>query len=99
MIKRIIDKETSLFLRDDFVFDEKKEIGLNVPPAKRLYRPKWNGEIKEDENGDVVIGPGEWVEGLSQEEIDELNKPVPQTPTADERIEFLEQAIIFLSME
>lgn len=84
-MKRIIDKHTFFFIRDDFTFDEETEIELDVPPAQGFYHPKWNGT--------------EWVEGLSQEDIDELTKPVPQPPTAVERIEFLEQAIIFLSME
>ena len=40
---RIIDKETQLFLRDDFTFDEETEIGLDVAPAQGLYVPKWDG--------------------------------------------------------
>ena len=43
MILRIIDKETSLFIRDDFTFDEETEIGLEVAPAQGLYAPKWDG--------------------------------------------------------
>lgn len=43
MILRVIDKETQLFLRDDFTFDEEIEIGLDVEPAQRLYAPKWDG--------------------------------------------------------
>ena len=49
MIKRIIDKQTKLFIRDDFDFDEETEIGLEVEPAQGFYWPKWNGT--------------EWVEG------------------------------------
>ena len=41
---RIIDKETQLFLRDDFTFDEETEIGLDTEPAQGLYAPKWDGE-------------------------------------------------------
>ena len=44
MIKRIIDKETHVFIRDDFTFDEETEIGLDVAPAQGLYAPKWDGE-------------------------------------------------------
>ena len=44
MILRIIDKETQLFLRDDFTFDEETEIGLDATPSQGLYAPKWNGE-------------------------------------------------------
>ena len=48
-MKRIIDKKTKLFIRDDFNFDEETEIGLDVKPAQGLYLPCWNGT--------------EWVEG------------------------------------
>ena len=41
---RIIDKQTYLFIRDDFTYDLEKEIGLNVEPSQGLYTPKWNGE-------------------------------------------------------
>ena len=45
MILRIIDKETKLFLRDDFTFDEETEIGLNVEPSQGLSStPKWEGD-------------------------------------------------------
>lgn len=43
MILRIIDKQTHLFLRDDFKFDEETEIGLDVEPSQGLYIPKWDG--------------------------------------------------------
>ena len=43
MIKQIIDKQTKLFIRDDFDFDEETEIGLEVEPAQGFYWPKWNG--------------------------------------------------------
>lgn len=47
---RIIDKETQLFLRDDDVFDEKTEVGLDVEPSQGLYAPKWDG-VKWIETG------------------------------------------------
>lgn len=47
---RIIDKETQLFLRDDDVFDEKTEVGLDVEPSQGLYTPKWDG-VKWIETG------------------------------------------------
>ena len=49
---RIIDKQTQLFLRDDFTFDAETEIGLDVAPAQGLYVPKWDGE-KWIETGQV----------------------------------------------
>ena len=45
MLLRIINKETGLFLRDDFTFDETTEIGLDVEPSQGLIQPKWNGEM------------------------------------------------------
>lgn len=50
MLLRIIDKETSLFLRDDFTFDETTEIGLDVEPSQGLIQPKWNGEMWVEDN-------------------------------------------------
>ena len=44
MILRIIDKQTNLFKRDDFTFDEETEIGLDVEPSQGLLTtPLWNG--------------------------------------------------------
>ena len=75
-MKRIIDKETNLFLRDDFTFDEETEIGLEVEPAQGLFQPKWNGQ--------------EWVENATQEYIDSLKQPISNEPTLEERLEALE---------
>ena len=54
-MKRIIDKTTGMFLRDDFSFDKETEIGLEVTPAQGFYHPKWDGE--------------KWIEGLTEAEI------------------------------
>lgn len=81
---RIIDKGTRLFIRDDFDFDEETEIGLGVTPAQGLYKPKWNGE--------------KWVEGATQEEIDELTKSQVQEPSDKERIDDLENTVLMLLM-
>lgn len=76
-MKRIIDKQTNLFIRDDFTFDEEKEIGLEVEPAQGFYLPKWNGT--------------EWVEGLTQEEIQAIkDSALPTEPTLEERLQALE---------
>lgn len=41
---------------------------ISVDPPNGLYKPKWVGD--------------KWVNGLTQQEIDELNKPiVPETST------------------
>ena len=47
MILRIIEKETKVFLRDDFTFDQETEIGLNVEPSQGLIKPTWDplGEV------------------------------------------------------
>ena len=81
-MKRIIDKQTNLFLRDDFAFDEETEIALEVEPSQGFYQPKWNGE--------------EWVEGLTQEQIDAIKEQAtPQEPTIEERV----QALEFMELE
>ena len=77
MIKRIIDKQTSIFIRDDFTWDEETEIGLEVEPSQGLYLPKWENE--------------QWVEGATQEYIDSLKaQSEPQEPSLEERIQALE---------
>ena len=81
---RIIDKQTHLFIRDDFTYDEDIEFGLDVEPAQGLYKAKWNGE--------------KWVEGATQEEIDELTKPQPQEPTIEERLEQTEELLRTVTM-
>ena len=76
-MKRIIDKETSMFIRDDSTFDEETEIGLDVEPAQGLYAPKWDGS--------------QWVEGLTQEQIYNIKaQSEPAEPTIEERIGALE---------
>ena len=77
MILRIIDKETKLFIRDDFHFNPETEIALTAPPSQGLYKPKWNGEA--------------WEEGATQEYIDSLKvQAEPQEPSLEERIQALE---------
>ena len=98
MLLRIIDKETQLFIRDDFTFDEETEIGLDVDPAQGLHKPKWSSEVTEDEEGNQIMGEGEWVEGATQEEIDELTKPQPQEPTVEERLEQTEELLKTVTM-
>lgn len=83
-MKRIIDKQTQLFLRDDFTFDEETETGLDVEPAQGLYVPKWDGD--------------KWVEGLTDEEIKELTKPRPHEPTVEERLEQTEELLQTVTM-
>lgn len=95
---RIIDKETQCFIRDDFTYDLETEISLEVDPAQGFYKPKWSGEITEDEEGTQIMGEGEWVEGATQEEIDELTKSQVQEPSDKERIDDLENTVLMLLM-
>lgn len=74
---RIIDKQTKLFVRDNFEFDSETEIGLEVEPAQGFYIPKWNGEA--------------WEEGATQEYIDSLKSQAEtQEPSLEDRIQALE---------
>ena len=95
---RIIDKETHFFIRDDFNHDPETELGLDIEPSQGLFKPKWSGEITEDEEGNITVGEGEWVEGATQEEIDELTKPQPQEPTIEERLEQTEELLQTVTM-
>ena len=53
-MKRIIDKETMLFLRDDTQWNDELEMALDVEPDNEsaLVHPKWDGE--------------KWVEGATE---------------------------------
>jgi hypothetical protein len=42
-ILRIISKENKVFIRDDFKFDAKTEIAIDVAPASGFAWPQWNG--------------------------------------------------------
>ena len=75
-MKRIIEKETKLFIRDDFDFDEETEIGLDVEPAQGFYLPRWNGT--------------EWVEGgVAPEPTPAVPTDVERIVAIEEAIDFL----------
>ena len=95
---RIIDKQTYFFIRDDFNHDPETELALTVEPAQGLYKPKWSAELTEDEEGNITVGEGEWVEGATQEEIDELTKPQPHEPTVEERLAQTEELLQTVTM-
>lgn len=61
MIPRIISKETGLFIRDGYTFDDEVEIGLKVEPAEGLYHPKWDFESEK------------WIEGGTKPEMQPQN--------------------------
>ena len=81
---RVIDKQTNIFIRDDFTFDEETEIGLDVQASQGLYQPLWNGT--------------EWVEGLSAEEIALIvNQPTEEPIEARvEKLELEQEQVIDL---
>ena len=57
MILRIIDKDTQLFKRDDFTFDEATELGLDVEASQGLLTtPLWLCETIDE------VEVCEWVE-------------------------------------
>ena len=95
---RIINKTTQLFIRDDFDYDTETEVALSVTPVQGLYKPKWSGEIIEDEDGNITVNGGEWVEGATQEEIDELTKTQPHEPTVEERLAQAEELLQTVTM-
>lgn len=85
MIARIIDKQTNVFIRDDFALDEATEIGLEVEASQGLYLPKWDFELET------------WVEGATQEYIDSLKSEVPtQSLSLEEKVLEHEEKIVTL---
>ena len=85
MIKRIIDKQTKLFIRDDFTYDEATELGLDVTPSQGLYAPKWDGT--------QWIGTGQAPEPLPQEPT-ELELLHAQIQASNDYMDFLEEVIV-----
>ncbi len=93
MLYRKVD-ENGLFI-EDVILNEQPMIEQNgesitdpyyiaEPVPHGFYHPKWNGS--------------EWIEGLTDVEIDELTKPQPQEPTEKERLDNLENTILMLLM-
>jgi len=77
-IFRIIDKETGLFLRDDFMARAQNEIAIETPCVEGLIRPKWIFTLAEkivfnEDTGEETIytelsdSVGEWVEGAESD--------------------------------
>ena len=77
------------------------EVGLDIietPLTNPLYKPKWTGKVIEDEEGNHIMGEGDWVEGATQEEIDELTKNQPNEPTVEERLAQTEELLKTVTM-
>ena len=89
MILRIIDKETKLFIRDDFDFEEETEIGLETAPAQSFYWPKWNGtEWVEGGQAPVPIEPEPQVPTMEQMAI-ALMQTQAELEATTEALDFL----------
>jgi hypothetical protein len=43
-ILRVVNKQTGIFVRDDFSFDVATELGLDVAPAQGFAHPRWDGD-------------------------------------------------------
>ena len=92
-----IDLETGLM--NDIVSNQQHGLDIiETPLTEPLYKPKWTGKVIEDEEGNQIMGEGEWVEGATQEEIDELTKPQPYEPTVEERLEQTEELLRTVTM-
>lgn len=72
----VVDVERPLLDESGNPIPDPTYIETPVPDGLQLWHPKWNGT--------------EWVEGMSQEQIDELQYQ-PQPQSTEERVEFLEQ--------
>ncbi|AMA74010.1 hypothetical protein ACH33_14965 [Aneurinibacillus sp. XH2] len=60
-------EETPEGERVQYTTQQKRADIMEIAPPEGLFRPRWV--------------EGEWTEGLSQQEIDELTKPKPLTPS------------------
>ena len=75
---RVVEKETGLFIRDDFEFDDSLEVGIDCEPSQGLYLPKY----------DFITSS--WCESATQEYIDSLKPPIEEVPL-DVRVAKIEQ--------
>ena len=73
-MKRIIDKQTGLFIRDDFAFNEETEIGLEVEASQGLYHPKWDFELETWIEGATEIPPQQPQEPTLEERVQALEQ-------------------------
>ncbi len=90
-IYRLID-ENALFVEDVInpqIKEGQEQFFIEAPVPQGFYHPKWNGT--------------EWVEGLTQAQIDELkNQPLEPTPEQQEmralkkRLDEAENTVLFL---
>ena len=95
--KAKIDLKSGMII--DWVHPSYNELNvIETPLIEPLFKPLWTGKVIEDENGNQIMGDGEWIEGATQEEIDELTKPQPQEPTVEERLAQTEELLQAVTM-
>ncbi|RYI30628.1 hypothetical protein EVU96_09435 [Bacillus infantis] len=91
MIQQMYELDENNYIKEVYVgaVDEKgmvididKQSFITSHPPIGLFKAKWNGE--------------RWVEGASQEEINELTKPQSNLPTTEERVNMLENMILLM---
>ena len=73
-MKRIIDKQTGLFIRDGFTWDEETEIGLDVEASQGFYHPKWDFELETWIEGATEIPPQQPQEPTLEERLQALER-------------------------
>ena len=78
-MKRIIDKQTMLFLRDDTQWNDELEIALEVEPDNEsaFVHPKWDGE-KWIEGATEIPIPAAEPQKSDEELLQELSSVVQQ---------------------
>lgn len=64
------------------ILDKDKSHLISIDPPHGLFKAKWTGT--------------EWIEGATQEEIDELTKAEPSPPTMEQRVTELENMILMM---
>lgn len=90
MKKQVYEIDSNGFIIEIFVaevengeiLEEDKQNFISTDPPHGLYKAKWNGT--------------KWIEGATQEEIDELTKQQPSVPTLQERVDMLENMILLM---
>ena len=75
------------FIKDNYIVGgpvevPKGSITIQLPQPLYLYKPRW---VERN-----------WVEGATQEEIEEMIKPLPQAPTLEEQLAERDKQIIEL---
>ncbi len=73
MIKKAYKIDENGFYTEDYIYEENQDLEKNIiveDIPQGLYKPKWNKK--------------EWIEGATQEYIDNISKPIVQESTETE---------------